>query len=304
MKTLTNMPIIKRIWSKIREYRIFKKHKKVSNFWRDLIDAYFHNKLERFSFKKKKKLDTEKIIWQYWGQGVNECNIPQVVKYCFESVDKYSNDYIIIRLDDSSISDYIDLPDFLIEKLNSGLISKTFFSDVLRVILLKTYGGIWLDATILLTDSIPKYMISGNYFVFQRDHNVIDKDFWKKSYAYYWNWDSRFKVNMLTSFFYSKPNDVVVTTLCDLLLNYWKNNDQAIDYFFFQILYNDLTLGYLKDYKCIVFSDTKPHLLQVKFNGSLDNLSYDDILSQISIHKMSYFDKFGLNRMKNFIEKM
>jgi hypothetical protein len=304
MSKLTRLPIIKKIWFKIRENRILKKHNEVSQYWKKIIDLYIQNKLQKYSFEKKKKIETEKIIWQYWGQGIQDANIPEVVSICFDSVDKYKEDYLVIRLDDTNISEYIDLPSFILEKLSLGIISKTFLSDLLRVILLKTYGGIWLDATILLTDKIPNYLKQGNHFVFQRDPSVVEKKLWKNSYAYYWNWNPRFKVNMLNSIFYSKQNDVMVSTISDLLLHYWQNNNVVIDYFFFQILYDNLIDDVFKAQRCPIISDTKPHLLQVKLNGGFEELNYKDILNQSSIHKMSYFDQSGVDRMNDFLNNL
>ena len=44
-------------------------------------------------------------------------------------------------------SDYVELPDYVVEKHKNGTISRAHFSDVLRFSLLKTYGGMWIDST-------------------------------------------------------------------------------------------------------------------------------------------------------------
>lgn len=80
-------------------------------------------------------------MWQYWGQGIQSDTLPEVVRLCFASVDKYKGDYQVIRLDDSTIADYLGFPQYFISKFKEGIISKTFFSDVLRLALLYCYGG-------------------------------------------------------------------------------------------------------------------------------------------------------------------
>lgn len=82
--------------------------------------------------------------------------MPEIVHICFDSVDRYKGEYKVIRLDDAMISEYIDLPDFVWERRKNQQFTRTFFSDLLRVALLSTYGGVWLDATILLTGKLPK----------------------------------------------------------------------------------------------------------------------------------------------------
>lgn len=100
-------------------------------------------------------MGTQKVIWQYWGQGIDKDELPEIIQICFDSVDRNKNDYQVIRLTDITISEYIDLPDFVWRKREYVQFTRTFFSDLLRVALLSTYGGVWLDATILLTGSIP-----------------------------------------------------------------------------------------------------------------------------------------------------
>lgn len=151
---------------RMRLYPILKDQKKVADFWLPIIEDYFNGHIQSYSFTKKKKV-SNKVIWQYWGQGVNNgANIPEVVRICFDSVDKYKEDYEVVRLSDETISEYIDLPPFVYEKLKyNDAFTRTFFSDLLRVALLTTYGGVWLDATILLTDRLPQAYSEMGYFI-------------------------------------------------------------------------------------------------------------------------------------------
>ena len=133
----------------------------VEQCWDKIIGEYF--KLKENEGKtpiddiiSKKKIDNQKIIWQYWGTGWENKELPDIVKLCMKSVEKYKGDYTIIRLDDNNLKKYIDLPQFILEKKKNGKIPFAFFSDLLRLSLLKCYGGVWLDATILLTDFLPK----------------------------------------------------------------------------------------------------------------------------------------------------
>ena len=49
------------------------------------------------------------------------------------------------------------------------------FTDIIRLALLYNYGGVWIDATILLTDYLPQEYFEMDYFMFQRDDNLENK---------------------------------------------------------------------------------------------------------------------------------
>lgn len=301
MININSLPILKQVWGAIRFRKIVRKHDEVASHWRPIISRYFKGEISHYRFIKKVDFKGKNVIWQYWGQGTGGADVPEVVQLCFASVDQFRGDYVVIRLDDQNISDYLDLPEFVVTKQMNGTFTKTFFSDLLRLMLLDTYGGVWLDATVLLTDYLNADYAAMDYFVYSRDFGVEDKKFWMQSYAFYWNWSKDFRVNMLSSIFYAQENNKVVSTLMNLLLNYWKHEGKLIDYFVFQILYDELIRGALKNSSCVVVDDTYPHLLQTKFNGSLKHMTVEDILSRTGTHKMSYFDQKGMRLMREFL---
>lgn len=289
------------LWQRIREQQIFRTHKKVASFWENIIQQYSEDQIEKYKLQPKKEFPNGKIIWQYWGQGLDEKELPKVVQICFESVDRYKGEYQVVRLTDDSIKDYIDLPEFVYEKMQNPAFNRVFFSDLLRLALLQVYGGVWLDATILLTDKIPRSYGELDYFVFQRDEHAENKRHWRASYAYYWNWNPRFRVNFLSSIFFAKKETVVVSSLLDLMLYYWRTQDVIIDYFFFQILYDELIRDHLKSYRCPIVDDTFPHLLHTQVDGGLKDLVIKDIFEIQTMHKLTYFKNDGIDRLKERI---
>lgn len=283
----------------VRQRRILKQHSRVAGYWDQVIADYVAGDLPAYKLTPKQALGDGRIIWQYWGQGFDQ--LPEVVEHSVASVDRYAGDFRVIRLDDSSIADYLDLPSFVIEKQREGVFNRTFFSDLLRLALLSCYGGVWLDATVLLTGEIPERYTDMDYFVFQRDPAAEWQSFWRESYAYYWSWHPDFKVNMLSSFFVAKAQSSVVQSLLDLLLYYWETEERLHDYFTFQILYNQLLDGPMQDRRCLLEDDTVAHLLQTRLNGGLTALSYGDIVDRTSIHKLSYFNPEGMERLRHFL---
>ena len=268
------------LWRELREHKILATHKRVARICEELI-AHYHEHPEHFVFEAKKTFDTDKIIWQYWAQGYDD--VPKMVKTCLESVEKNAGEYILIRLTDDNLSEYLDLPEFI--RLKRALYSKAHFTDLLRLILLKTYGGVWMDATIFMTGPIPKNWAESDFLVFRRDPNEPDYKYWRNTYAYYFGWAKGFRVNMLNSFIIAQKGNRTVSELCDLMLLWWREHDTLPDYFFFQVLFDVYHCP--DDFPLI--SDTLPHYLQQSVNDPGFSLMHrEDILKRFPIHKMTY----------------
>ena len=268
------------IWRKLREKKILASHKKTAKICYELIQRYQSHPID-YIIKAKRTFETDRIIWQYWAQGYD--NVPEVVSRCLKSVERYASDYIIIRLTDNNLSDYIDFPEFINKK--RPFYSKAHFSDILRLMLLKAYGGIWMDATILLTGPIPESIASCDFFVFRRDPAEPNYIYWRNTYAYYFGWAKGFRVNMLNSFIVARRGNHTIKELCDLMLLWWESNDSLPDYFFFQILFD--TYSCREEFPLI--SDCIPHLLQQSLNDPhFKIIKREDIPLLFSIHKLTY----------------
>lgn len=309
--SLTKKPIIKNVYrtfvpkktrKSIEVYVDRKQQNYTSNKFKEFIEYYFNTRLLKFNLSPiQPELVNKKIIWQYWGQGVDKC--PDIVTKCFKSVDEFKNDYQVIRLDDSNLFDYLNLPEFIYEKHKNKEFRPAFFSDLIRLALLDVYGGIWLDATILLTDFIPGKIKNMDYFMYQRDHLASNKEMWIKYDPLYFDWDKKHKVNVLNSIIISKPKNIVIHTILDLLLNYWATQNQVPHYFFFQILYEELITGKLIQFKCEIIDDTLPHLLQTMLNDSFDQGNFKKIIEKSSIHKLRYKEDMSSNTYYTYIMK-
>ena len=268
------------LWRKLRERKILATHARVAAICEELI-AQYRTKPECFDIRARKDLGTDRIIWQYWAQGYD--NVPPVVRQCLDSVEQRASDYTIVRLTDNNLSEYLDLPEFVKEK--RGSYSRAHFSDLLRLMLLKVYGGIWMDATILLSARLLQAWAESDFFVFRRDPHEPDFKYWRNTYAYYFGWAKGFRVNMLNSFIVAKKGNPTVSELCDLMLFWWRGHDNVPDYFFFQILCD--VYG-LPDSMPLV-SDTLPHYLQQSMNDSrFDLMPREEILDTIPLHKLTY----------------
>ena len=99
--------------NKINAYASRKQMYHTAELWRSFLQAYFQGQLPRFNLQTKQDLRGQKIIWQYWGQGLEPEQLPEMVRLCFRSVEQNLGDYRLIRLDDQTLHNYLDLPDFV-----------------------------------------------------------------------------------------------------------------------------------------------------------------------------------------------
>lgn len=268
-----------------------RRQKRTAKSLEPIIDNYFDGKIKKYSFVPKKEFAVDsKIIWQYWGQGINKDTVPEIVQLSFDSVDKYKGDYQVIRLTDETLADYIDIPEFVFEKRKSNpKFTMTFFSDLLRLILLRTYGGIWMDATILLTGKIPDSYANLEYFMFQRSLDEPHKTYWFHADPYYFGWQQNFKVRVLNSIIFGKSNSEVLCSLLDILLYIWKERDEIKYYFTFQVIYQEIITRKLPYLKCKIVNDCTPHIIQKKIMLGYPYLNFKEAFEMTPIHKLSYF---------------
>lgn len=260
----------------------------VAKLWNFFLDQYFAGKLNYFELKSKKQFNDEKIIWQYWGQGIEDAQKNKTVNLCFSAVDRYKGGYQVIRLDNQTIKEYLDLPDFVWKNQQNPQFKPAFFADLIRLALLDVYGGIWIDATILLTAPIEEEILKQDCFMFQRDERALNKDFWQQFNNDYFGWGDQHIVNILNSFIVAKKNSQIIHTCLDIMLNYWQTQKDIPHYFIFQIMMNELLKRKLFKENILLIDDTLPHLLQVKLNEPFDINEYNKIISVIHIHKLTY----------------
>ena len=278
----------KKLFNKIQNKTYFKTQKMVGEDWDRVLKEYFTNKIETEQIKPKKTFNNEKIIWQFWGQGWDFEKLPDVVKISYKSVEKYKKDYEIIHLDMNNINDYLEIPAYILKKVENKKMGFAHFTDIIRLALLYNYGGVWIDATILLTDYLPQEYFEMDYFMFQRDDNLENKKDWEDYDDFYFSWNNEMKVRVLNSIIFAKKNNEIIKTLLDMLLIFWEHNDLVPNYFFFQVLYTELIENYCKKKQCKIVSDTLTHeLIRVWFD-KFSQEKLDEITKRNNVHKLTY----------------
>lgn len=185
-------------------------------------------------------INTLKNIWLMWLQGRDKA--PELVKKTINSIYKNKGNYDVIFLDEDNYEEYINVPTFIKEKYDKGIISPAHFSDYVRMSILAKYGGIWLDSTVFLFKELPN-----NYLEYPQYHakGIVSFPF---DYLYVdsHEWESYFLCGQKNSKFY--------VYMAECLETYWKENDIAIDYLFlnhFAKLGRERNIVFRKQWECI-----------------------------------------------------
>lgn len=159
-----------------------------------------------------------KTIYILWYQGFN--NAPDLVNKCVNSWKYYNPDWTIILLDESNYTKYANINKYLdITKKN---ISLTHLSDIIRLLILKKYGGIWADATTFCNKSLDEWLqnyINEGFFAFDKPWSNLILNTW---------------------FLYGGKNSYIIEKWLQLTIKYYKINDSAHTYFIHNYLFQDL----------------------------------------------------------------
>lgn len=227
----------------------------------------------------------ENNVWVCWLQGLD--NAPKIVQKCIQSIKDNFKDYKITIITEENYRDYVKFPSYIQEKINNGTISKTHFSDLLRLELLINKGGIWIDSTVLVTDdNIPEIIKNADIFMFQelkpcKDGHCLPISSW---------------------FMVAKTNNLILYATQAMLYEYWKNNNKMIDYFLLHHFLNICKESYHKLWNNIPkYSNCIPHMLLLELFDSYSMSRYEEITRLTNIHKLSYkFSEEQINKENTY----
>jgi hypothetical protein len=167
--------------------------------------------------------NTKPIIWFMWWQGKEA--MPDVIQINYNALQHNLNGYEIVFLNKNNFQQYLELPQFVWDKLESGIISITHLSDLIRASVLYQYGGLWLDATIHVTAPLPNYM-GLTYWSPKWQINRSEKRKYKLWYGL-WALSNvpKLTITQCMGTWYSTKDNPIFGCLRDFWLSYWEKND-------------------------------------------------------------------------------
>jgi hypothetical protein len=98
----------------------------------------------------------KKIIWMSWLQGLDDSSIPKLNLECIHRWQSLNKDWDFKFITYKNVLDYV--PDFfhILDKCPNRI--KAHQTDLLRLILLEKFGGIWCDASLYPTEPLSNFI--------------------------------------------------------------------------------------------------------------------------------------------------
>ena len=213
-----------------------------------------------------------RIIWMCWLQGLD--NAPEIVKKCVASVKQNMPNYEFRLLTAENMFEYVTLPEHIVRKYKNGTISFTHFSDILRTALLVQHGGIWIDATVLMTGSISAKFADLPLFFLQQSKMQVSPHFGS-------SW-----------FLIARKGNPILLRVLELLSDYWKQEDLLRDYYLFHLF---VYLVFMRNQQGNAIWRTIPHIPNVDAH-TFRAFLFDDfeeeqwliLIKRSPIHKLSW----------------
>lgn len=157
-------------------------------------------------------------VWTCWWQG--EDNAPLLVKKCLESQRENlpeQTEHVVITWE--NYRNYIELPEYIVEKAKSGKIKPAHLADIARCCLLYRYGGIWLDSTVYLLDKLPEECF---------EYDIMTRSTGEKIYCTNVSW--------VTWFLGGRKEEALYRFIMEAFFAYLKSNDEISNYYMIDFL--------------------------------------------------------------------
>lgn len=264
-----------------RKRHLLRKHDIMIRYYERLFGDFLENYDYMHSDITRTASKYSDCIWVCWWQGLE--NAPDIVKSCVNSIKRNAGSHPVIVLTDENYKQYVEIPEWAEEKRNKGIISRTNFSDLLRLSLLAEHGGMWLDATFFcaapVLDSyfeVPLWSIKRpDYF-----HASVAGGYFA-GYSLACNEENRF----------------IFATIRDFFLNYWKHNSTMVDYLMVDYM---IVLAQKYDSRIAAeFAKITPNNAEcdelVKLLGTpYDKNKWDELVQDTALFKLTWKQKFPL----------
>jgi hypothetical protein len=249
----------------------------LTNRFQYLISAYKNRFDENTAFQGS----IPPIIWICWWDGIEA--MPPLVRACYNSLLKHKNGYKTNLITKDNFKNFVSVSEHIIEKLKTGIITVTHFSDILRMALLAEYGGLWLDATILVTGTIQLGNVP--FFTVKRDFG--GKDVPRRRWT-------GFCIG-------GQKNNLLFEFAKDFFNEYWMKNNDMIDYFLIDyiivIAYNSFSLA-----KQMIdnVDNNNPDVFVMQYNIKNEfSLDFIKKLENTTFHKLNWKRQYAIITSNN-----
>ncbi|BEL11571.1 hypothetical protein Q0Z83_097620 [Actinoplanes sichuanensis] len=223
-------------------------------------------------------------IFIYWAQGFDAA--PPVVTACLAALRANNPDSRVHELSLANIGAYVDVPEDLAAALEGD---HYHFSDLLRMLLLEKFGGIWVDATCLVTEPlrphIDRALAKGSVFAFTYTG------------PYLVNW-----------FLASRPDSYVMHLWRAASFLWWEKRGEIVDvllhHHIFELLHR-LDDRFRTEWDAgLRLNATPPHALQSVLLRPYDQEMFQTITEGAFVHKLRHQLPSGFGGSESYLARI
>lgn len=251
-------------------HRIFDtRNNKIQKHLKPIIDSV--DKID-YAVAKPNRI-VKDAVWVCWFQG--EDAMPPIVRKCYRSIKDHAGNHPVVLITVDNFREYVKIPDFILKQYESGKLKQAHFADILRINLLAHQGGLWLDATMLLMESI--------------DESIFKKKFWsvKTEKTGLYVSQCRWAVFAMAA----QPEINLFNKLALCFEQYIKKTDLFVDYFMFDQFIDMLYKSdpeIRKAIDAVPYNNPQIHGLDSHLEDRYDAAKLKQLKSDTGIFKLSW----------------
>ena len=180
----------------------------------DYLKKNFGYLLDQYQKQNVQTMPAETTpIWVMWWDGA----MPEVIELCHRSKKTAAGIHPIILITKKNVRKYISFPDNIWKQFEDGKLRIQHLADMIRVQLIRKYGGLWLDASVYCNGVIPEDFFDVPLYSIRGEDNP--------RYISHNQWTT-FAIG-------GHPNNILCSFLDDFFQAYCMTGKPFIDYYMF-----------------------------------------------------------------------
>lgn len=210
-----------------------------------------------------------KPIFMLWFQGWGKA--PPVCKLCVRSWRKHNPDWQVVLLDCHTLPAWVEWRrDF--NTVQGKKIPKAAASDIIRLALLKKFGGVWADATLFCNRPLDDWLPDQDFFAFKNPDGAKQISSW---------------------FVAADMRSRMLEIWQKAVIDYWTERDTFHNYFwvhhlFAKLIKENVEFAQLWEQSKHISSFEPHHFHRSKFTGPVDSETEKAIRSDVPVFKLTW----------------
>ncbi|MBE6697303.1 MAG: hypothetical protein E7581_02145 [Ruminococcaceae bacterium] len=181
---------------------------------REVTERYKQDQVARF--EKKHDFGDKIPVFMCWFQGKDA--MPEWCRACYENLLRIAPPNTeVVLLTYENYQSFVDIPKVVTKKYQEGKMCAANYSDMVRYMLLATYGGCWIDAAVYLNDGVFQTAFT---------HELYTPRFYREGHPL----EDASRGRWVGGVWFSKTNHILFSYVTESLMELWSKHDRALEY--------------------------------------------------------------------------